>query len=109
MTTHEANISVQDGKVVEKHDGKTISTKDLQHVLAGYRATLSNATTSDEAKDHARERIAFLEAASHDAHDKDPSHVIGGLKAALNNENVHEDTKKEIRNRLHEMGVELDA
>ncbi|KAM0747744.1 hypothetical protein T439DRAFT_358959 [Meredithblackwellia eburnea MCA 4105] len=90
-------------KVVEKVGGKVVSEKDLTHVLAGYKATINNPNTSDEATKHAQDRIKELEALTQHEHTKDPKHVIAGTKAALSNEHVHEDVKVELRQRLKEM------
>ncbi|KAL8279662.1 hypothetical protein RQP46_007975 [Phenoliferia psychrophenolica] len=97
--------SVIGDKVIEKVDGKVVSEKDLTHVLAGYKATLSNDKTSEEAKKHAAERIKELEAGTHH---KDPKHVVAGMKAAIHNEHVHEDVKVELRQRLKEMGEDVE-
>ena len=68
--------------------------QDYQHVIAGYKATISSPRTSEEAKGSARLMIAALEEAEQKSvgaavevdKDQDTIHhhrVIGGMKAAL--------------------------
>ncbi|ORY51764.1 hypothetical protein BCR35DRAFT_310680 [Leucosporidium creatinivorum] len=109
---------VKGDKVIEKVDGKVVSSKDYAHVLAGYRATLSRAGVSNEAREHAETMIKELEAshaksigaeATKEHHDAHHVRVVAGLKAALKNEHVHDEKKEEIRQRLDEMGEPYDA
>lgn len=48
----------------EKQGSQIVSDKDLSHVLAGYRATLSNDSTSSEAKAVRRHFPIFTPSAS---------------------------------------------
>ncbi|WWC62443.1 uncharacterized protein I303_105039 [Kwoniella dejecticola CBS 10117] len=63
---------------------ETLDGKDAEHehrVLGGYKATLHNDNTSEEAKEHAAEVL------------KHEHHVVGGYKATLHNPNTSEGAK----------------
>ena len=70
--------------------------QDYQHVITGYKATISSPRASEEAKEHAKQMITALEEAENKSvggsgaeagsTEEDTVHnhrVIGGMKAAL--------------------------
>eukprot|EP01119_Soliformovum_irregulare_P001274 TRINITY_DN10_c0_g1_i1.p1 TRINITY_DN10_c0_g1~~TRINITY_DN10_c0_g1_i1.p1 ORF type:complete len:536 (+),score=240.76 TRINITY_DN10_c0_g1_i1:227-1834(+) len=97
-----------------------LSGKDETHVIAGYKATLSNEAASKEAKDHARkvleemgvdpeERLSSkpdYSTTEVDLSGKDETHVIAGYKATLSNESASKEAKDHARKVLEEMGVD---
>ncbi|GLB39819.1 putative conidiation protein 6 [Lyophyllum shimeji] len=68
---------------------------ETNRVLGGYKATLHNPNTSEEAKRHARE---ILSAAGYDSYSTDETEhtnrVIAGYKAALHNPRVSPEAKQ---------------
>ena len=82
-------------KLLGKHSDQVIfktmapdSTEDHHNEIRGYKSTISNPKTSDEAKEHAQEKLKELDPENPDHKNKqvdlegkDPSHVISGLKA----------------------------
>ncbi|KAI8975919.1 Conidiation protein 6-domain-containing protein [Trametes punicea] len=81
---------------------------ETNRVLGGYKATLHNPRTSEEAKRHAREileadgyQFERPEGVSEDEHQK---RVNAGYKAALNNPRVSEEAKQHAREYLKEHG-----
>ncbi|KAK4048509.1 hypothetical protein OIV83_004677 [Microbotryomycetes sp. JL201] len=108
---------VQGDKVLVKEGNKTISQKDYTHVITGYKATLSRAGISDEARQHAQEMIDMLEEshrnsvgnkeATQEHHDQHYKNVVRGLKASLHNPHVSEEAKQSVRDRLEEMGEDV--
>ncbi|GAO47919.1 hypothetical protein G7K_2115-t1 [Saitoella complicata NRRL Y-17804] len=84
------------------------------NVAGGYKATLSNPNTSDEAKQHAQEvldnglqeqvddqKLADEEGTGA----KNTGNVIGGYKATLKNPNVSEEAKEHAQDKLDEFGA----
>jgi len=96
---------------------KEVDPENLSNREAGgYKATLHNERTSDEAKERAQE---ILDKAGVDAdekrsssgkadEEKDESHVIAGLKATLTNVASSDEARESARKRLEEMGVNPD-
>ncbi|KAF9254921.1 hypothetical protein L218DRAFT_967753 [Marasmius fiardii PR-910] len=80
------------------------SHKDANHVAAGLKAAIHNPRVSDEAKEHAKERLEGMGVAVEfdDEHEK---RVLAGYKAALHNENVSDEAKENARQKLQEAGV----
>ncbi|OSC97076.1 hypothetical protein PYCCODRAFT_1472116 [Trametes coccinea BRFM310] len=85
------------------------SDQHKNNVLGGYKATLSNPRTSDEAKKHARE---ILEADGYHANspdgiaaDEHDNRVIAGYKAALHNPRVSSEAKQHAKEYLQEHGA----
>ncbi|KAG8953408.1 hypothetical protein FRC04_002250 [Tulasnella sp. 424] len=79
------------------------------NTIGGYKATLSNPNTSEEAKEKAR---AILEGEA-DPSDYAPgtgdahtNRVLGGYKATLKNPNVSEEAKDHAREVLKDNGVD---
>ncbi|BFZ60088.1 hypothetical protein YB2330_001110 [Saitoella coloradoensis] len=82
------------------------------NVAGGYKATLSNPNTSDEAKQHAQE---VLDNGLQDQVDdqkladeegtgaKNTGNVIGGYKATLKNPNVSEEAKEHAKEKIDEL------
>ncbi|RJE24587.1 conidiation protein Con-6 [Aspergillus sclerotialis] len=78
--------------------------------MRGYKATLSNPHTSDEAKKNAQ---AMLDRLGGDQprdglyeqskHGKDPTRVMSGLKAAHHNPNVTDSGRQKAEEKLMEM------
>ncbi|KAG9014541.1 hypothetical protein FRB95_007222 [Tulasnella sp. JGI-2019a] len=89
------------------------SAQHEHRVAGGYKATISNPNTSEEAKVHAREMLAQMGAEFQDGNTgtmsyQDETHnnrVIGGYKAALNNPNVSHEAKQRAETILSEQGV----
>ncbi|KAL5356239.1 hypothetical protein BJX96DRAFT_104543 [Aspergillus floccosus] len=94
-----------------------MSAEGKVNAMRGYKSTLSNPRTSQEAKKHAqgmlhelggeqpREEHHVREAhRTHEEHGKDPHRVISGLKAAMHNPNVSERGRQHAGERLSEMG-----
>ncbi|KAG9776753.1 hypothetical protein ABEF93_002779 [Exophiala dermatitidis] len=73
----------------------------------GYKSTLSNPNTSDEAKQHAKEvlenELGEGDVKLSDEGGKDPGNVARGLKAAINNPSVSEEGKKSAQEKLDNM------
>ncbi|KAL4888573.1 Conidiation protein 6-domain-containing protein [Aspergillus ambiguus] len=87
-----------------------MSTEERVNAMRGYKATLSNPRTSDEAKEHAQEMLDQLggeqpreELYEQEDRDKDPTRVMGGLKAARQNPNVTESGRQRAERKLREM------
>eukprot|EP01119_Soliformovum_irregulare_P026031 TRINITY_DN97_c0_g1_i1.p1 TRINITY_DN97_c0_g1~~TRINITY_DN97_c0_g1_i1.p1 ORF type:complete len:514 (-),score=204.17 TRINITY_DN97_c0_g1_i1:56-1597(-) len=101
-------------------DEMDLLDKDNKRVIGGYKATLHNPNSSEEAKEHARKILKKLgvdpeekEAEKEsdqtvDGHEKNPGNVIGGLKATAHNPNLSDETRKEAEKKLKEMGVDAD-
>jgi len=109
----------------EEGDNQTVDEMDLidtsnKRVIGGFKATLHNENSSEEAKDHARKILKKLgvdpeekEAEKEsdqtvDGHEKNRGNVIGGLKATAHNPNLSDETRKEAERKLKEMGVDAD-
>jgi hypothetical protein len=81
--------------------------QETNRMLGGYKATLSNDRTSEQAKAHARE---VLEAAGIKVEggesntDEHQVRVLAGYKAALSNPNVSAEAKNHAREFLREHG-----
>ncbi|KAF5384439.1 hypothetical protein D9615_003338 [Tricholomella constricta] len=79
------------------------ATHDVEsnRVLGGYKATLHNEKTSEDAKNHARE---ILSAAGYHEYETDEKEhnvrVIAGYKAALHNPKVSEEAKQHAKEYL---------
>ncbi|KAI9817344.1 MAG: hypothetical protein M1826_001626 [Phylliscum demangeonii] len=77
------------------------------NVAGGYKATLSNPNTSEEAKEHAKEvletEFAGGDTSSSSDAGKNPNNVAGGLKATLSNPNTSEEAKESAKERLDKM------
>jgi len=81
------------------------------NVAGGYKATISNPNTSEEAKDHAREVLENMESTGEvptrdDDSNKNTGNVIGGHKANLKNPNTSEEAKENSRQVLEDMGAD---
>ncbi|KAG2417123.1 hypothetical protein HFD88_008341 [Aspergillus terreus] len=88
-----------------------MSAEERVNAMRGYKSTLSNPRTSNEAKKHAQEMLNELggdqpreELHAHAEHGKDPTRVVSGLKAAMHNPNVTESGRQHAEERLSEMG-----
>ncbi|KAF8608856.1 hypothetical protein BDV93DRAFT_518900 [Ceratobasidium sp. AG-I] len=83
------------------------------HVLGGYKATLSNPNTGEEAKEHAKQVLADAgvsttgnTSGSHGSTgDEHENRVLGGHKATLNNPNTSEEAKEHAKQVLADAGV----
>ncbi|EYE90860.1 Con-6 family protein [Aspergillus ruber CBS 135680] len=80
---------------------------DRVNVMRGYKATLHNPNTSDEAKQNAQSVLDDLggdqpseEIHNAQAGNKDPMRVAAGYKAAQHNPNVTEEGKKRAKEGL---------
>jgi hypothetical protein len=62
----------------------------MKRVVAGHKANLHNARTSEESKEASRAFIARMEGGEEDEHEAEVHHnrVVGGHKAALKNEHT---------------------
>jgi len=92
--------------------------KDQSHVIAGLKATLSNESVSQEAKDHARKALEEMgvdpeerskpdySSTEVNLEGKDRTHVIAGFKATLSNDAASQEAKDHARKVLEEMGVD---
>ncbi|KAF2395947.1 hypothetical protein EJ06DRAFT_585508 [Trichodelitschia bisporula] len=91
------------------------------NVIGGYKATISNPTVSNQAKEHAKEvleeeynipvaegtRRPSQTAITNEAVEgKNPGNVVGGYKATIHNPRVSESAKEHARETLDAMGVE---
>ncbi|OAA39724.1 Conidiation-specific protein 6 [Metarhizium rileyi] len=87
--------------------------KDPERVAAGYKATISNPQTSDQAKSRARAMLEEMEKPNKtqsaetvdhgddgDHGGKDPKNVARGLKATISNQSVSEEARKNAKERL---------
>ncbi|KAG8886084.1 hypothetical protein FRB97_007960 [Tulasnella sp. 331] len=91
------------------------SSQQDNRVAGGYKATISNPNTSEEAKTHAREMLAEMNAEHQGEYTEtmgreDEIHsnrVIGGYKATLNNPNVSQEAKDRAEAVLGEQGYEV--
>jgi len=105
----------------EKGDNETIDEMDLidkdnKRVIGGYKATLHNENSSEEAKEHARSILKKLgvdpeekEAEKEkDDEGKNPGNVIGGYKAAAHNPNLPEESREKAKQHLEELGVDAE-
>jgi len=106
----------------EKGDDETVDEMDLidpnnKRVIGGYKATLHNPNSSEEAKEHARsilKKLGVDPEAKEEAHSsgdlegKNPGNVIGGYKAAAHNPNLSDEAREEAKKKLEEMGVDAD-
>ncbi|KAF8626856.1 hypothetical protein AX15_004676 [Amanita polypyramis BW_CC] len=86
-------------------------SKNPNRVAGGYKATMANPNTSDEAKQSARERLEEMEpeleshhkrVAVEDVSGKNTGNVIGGHKANLNNPNTSQEAKEHSRQILEQ-------
>ncbi|EXJ93617.1 hypothetical protein A1O1_02009 [Capronia coronata CBS 617.96] len=81
--------------------------EEASNKARGYKSTLSNPNTSDEAKQHAKEvldnELNGGDVPLSDEGDKDPKNVARGLKAATHNPNVSEEGKKAAQEKLDSM------
>ncbi|KAI9368229.1 Conidiation protein 6-domain-containing protein [Aspergillus egyptiacus] len=92
-----------------------MTTEDRLNQMRGYKATLSNPNTSQEAKEHAQ---AVLDKElggdqpqeelyqTRGDYDKDPSRVAGGLKAAMHNPGISQSGKKQAEEKLEDLPQE---
>ncbi|KAI6026342.1 hypothetical protein PISMIDRAFT_690488 [Pisolithus microcarpus 441] len=89
---------------------KSSDQQEGSRVLGGYKATLSNPYTSEEAKKHAEEVLRAAGIVGHqDATDEErETRVLAGYKAALHNPRVSDAAKEHARQYLEERGVETD-
>lgn len=84
-----------------------MSDQHEHHVIGGYKATLANPKTSEEAKAHAKQAIDEYEKKHHSGggsteHDH---RVAGGYKAALHNPKVSPEAKQHAKEVLKEHDV----
>ncbi|KAH7888455.1 Conidiation protein 6-domain-containing protein [Phlebopus sp. FC_14] len=92
------------------HARTTEGGHDESRVLGGYKATLSNPHTSEEAKKHAEEVLQAAGIHGRHAEATDEEHetrVLAGYKAALHNPRVSEEAKQHAREFLREHGAEV--
>jgi len=100
-----------------------LTYKHKGNVIGGYRATLHNPNSSEEAKDHARKLLeemgvdpeghadsqhhqyASKEEIAQDTLGKNPGNVIGGYRATIHNPNASEEAKEHAEEILEDMGV----
>jgi len=107
----------------EKGDDETVDEMDLidpnnKRVIGGYKATIHNPNSSEEAKEHARSILKKLgvdpeaKEADHQGEvsveGKNPGNVIGGYKAAAHNPNLPEESREHAKEVLEQMGVDAD-
>jgi len=100
-----------------RRDDLTEEEKHRHHVEGGYKATLNNPKSSDDAKIHAQKMLDMIskgeelpesersknnttKADSGDAHS---NHVAGGYKATLNNPKSSDEAKKHAQEMLDKM------
>ncbi|WVQ65895.1 uncharacterized protein L199_004073 [Kwoniella botswanensis] len=95
-TTHDGHAHPHDGHSHNHADGGE-EMKHEHHVLGGYKATLSNPNTSEQAKEHAEK--VLKEGTEHE------HHVLGGYKATLHNPNTSEGAKEHAKEVLREHGA----
>lgn len=90
------------------HPTGTLDTQghETNRVLGGYKATLHNPRTSDEAKRHAREILEAdgytVEPAEGVTEDEHQTRVLAGYKAALHNPRVSKEAKDHAKEYLRE-------
>ncbi|GFN12698.1 Con-6 family protein [Aspergillus tubingensis] len=90
------------------------STEDGLNALRGYKATLNNPNTSDEAKQNAQAMIEQLggDQPREELYNlrgdatKDPNRVAGGLKAAQSNPGISQQGKKAAGQKLGQLSGE---
>ncbi|KAI6135765.1 hypothetical protein EV401DRAFT_2203367 [Pisolithus croceorrhizus] len=90
---------------------KSSDQQEGSRVLGGYKATLSNPYTSEEAKKHAEEVLQAAGIIGHHQDATDEEHetrVLAGYKAALHNPRVSDAAKEHARRYLEERGLEND-
>ncbi|KIL68933.1 hypothetical protein M378DRAFT_158083 [Amanita muscaria Koide BX008] len=84
-------------------------SKNPNRVAGGYKATLNNPNTSDEAKHSARDRLDEMQPELENRQEridadstagKNPGNVIGGHKANLKNPQTSEEAKEHSRHVL---------
>ncbi|KAH8107832.1 hypothetical protein BXZ70DRAFT_912866 [Cristinia sonorae] len=79
---------------------------ESNRVLGGYKATLSNPNTSEQAKAHAREILEAagytFERSSDVSEDEHQTRVLAGYKAALHNPRVSQEAKDHAKEYLRE-------
>ncbi|KAH9929316.1 Conidiation protein 6-domain-containing protein [Amylocystis lapponica] len=85
------------------------SGQETNRVLGGYKATLRNDHTSEEAKQHAREVLDAsgysVERGEDVSEDEHETRVLAGYKAALHNPRVSEEAKQHAKEYLGERGA----
>ncbi|KAL2117620.1 hypothetical protein VTJ04DRAFT_7280 [Mycothermus thermophilus] len=88
---------------------------EQENILRGYKATISNPQTSQQAKDKARKELEAYDEpydasqASHGSKqegEKDPGNVARGLKASISNPGVSEEAKERAKEKLAKLGGE---
>ncbi|RDH27549.1 hypothetical protein BDQ94DRAFT_153737 [Aspergillus welwitschiae] len=86
-----------------------MSTEERLNAMRGYKATLSNPHTSDEAKQNAQAMLEQLggdqprdELYDQTERGKDPSRFMGGLKAARHNPNVTDSGRQKAEEKLRD-------
>jgi len=87
------------------------SDKDPVRVAAGLKATLHRDNVSDEAKQHAEERLKEMGALGTDAPSGEPlnNRALGGYKATLTNEATSDKAKAHAHEILEAAGYGVDA
>jgi len=102
-------------KDVPENKNYSDEEKHLHHVLGGYKATLTNEKSSEEAKKIAKERLDSYTATAKthynsrlSKNEATDNHVIGGYRATLTNEKSSEEAKKHAREMLEKAGVNPD-
>ncbi|KAI0082028.1 hypothetical protein K474DRAFT_1694711 [Panus rudis PR-1116 ss-1] len=94
--------------VGSRNHGSSYSDHDTNRQLGGYKATLSNPNTSEQAKAHAREILEAagytVERSSDVTQDEHEKRVLAGYKAALHNPRVSEEAKQHAREYLQQHG-----
>ncbi|KAF8471754.1 conidiation protein 6 [Kalaharituber pfeilii] len=94
-----------------------MSEKNPGNVIGGHKATISNPTRSEAAKQHSQQVLEeeYGGGEGTGGHqgaeartEKNPGNVIGGYKATLSNPTIGSGAKAKAKERLNEMGVEVE-
>ncbi|KAF3913007.1 hypothetical protein ABW21_db0201514 [Orbilia brochopaga] len=75
--------------------------QETPNQIRGYKSTITNPNTSEEAKQHAREVVNKHEGFTEDG--KDQAAVARGLKSAISNPKVSQEAKESAQERLDKM------
>lgn len=95
----------------------TTDNKNPERVAAGLKAAMHNPNVSEEAKEHAAERLEQMGSASESrrtggsgsySSGQDSNRVLGGYKATLTNEHTSPEAKKHAREILEAHGYTVE-
>ncbi|KAI0825575.1 Conidiation protein 6-domain-containing protein [Irpex lacteus] len=85
---------------------------EVNRVIGGHKANISNPRNSEESKEHSRQVISEMEddpegqaQQESSGGPKNEGNVIGGHKATLKNPNVSEEAKEHSRSILEDKGA----